>query len=654
MLHLFCKFPKYNISCIGKFNSKFRPIITPEFPNLWVKLQTTKMSTNIIKSKEGEENNSISDSKEVLNEPETSSERSSSYKRGLSPLVDENGFKLRRVHVDAQTMSPYERLGGDKNQDNLQDIPKAKTMREEDEDIEYTIDGPLRRLKPYYFTYMTHCKQRWRDKKLLDVFTQEFRLYPESYYVNAIEQGKVTLNNKVANLDSIIRNGDLISHRMHRHEPPVSSREIKIVYQDDEIIVIDKPSGIPVHPTGRFRHNTITKILEKDYNIKAHPCNRLDRLTSGLMILGKTAKGADKMVKQMREREISKQYIAKVVGEFPLGDNIIVDKPLKTVDPRLAFNLVDEVDGKPAKTIFKRISYDGSKFSLVLCKPLTGRTHQIRVHLQYLGYPIANDPLYSSPLIWGENLGKNGEFDVKEIQEKLNKIGKIEPATSWLHQENTSGEFLNDDVCETCNGEIYTDPGPNDLDLWLHAYKYASTNISTDGNDTVVSNTKNWSYQTALPDWALDDCKKFMELAIEEAKNCADTTTAFSVGAVLVKDNQVLSTGYSRELLGNTHAEQCALEKYFKKTGETDVPPGTVIYTTMEPCSERLSGNLPCTDRILKTNIKTVFVGVMEPDTFIKNNIGYEKLVSHGVSYIHIPGYEKMCLDIAFKGHEKK
>lgn len=59
------------------------------------------MSTNIIKSKEGEENNSNSDSKEVLNEPETSSERSSSYKRGLSPLVDENGFKLRRVHVDA-------------------------------------------------------------------------------------------------------------------------------------------------------------------------------------------------------------------------------------------------------------------------------------------------------------------------------------------------------------------------------------------------------------------------------------------------------------------------------------------------------------------------------------------------------------------------
>lgn len=98
-----------------------------------------------------------------------------------------------------------------------------------------------------------------------------------------------------------------------------------------------------------------------------------------------------------------------------------------------------------------------------------------------------------------------------------------------------------------------------------------------------------------------------MELALKEAAKCGPTTTAFSVGAVLVNGSETLSTGYSRELIGNTHAEQCALEKYFTQVGAREVPEGTVLYTTMEPCSFRLSGNEPCVHRILAQNgnIKT-------------------------------------------------
>lgn len=74
----------------------------------------------------------------------------------------------------------------------------------------------------------------------------------------------------------------------------------------------------------------------------------------------------------------------------------------------------------------------------------------------------------------------------------------------------------------------------------------------------------------------------------------------------------------------------------------------------MEPCSERLSGNLPCTDRILGTSIKTVFVGVLEPDTFIAENTGLRKLKEADVEYIQVPGYEDECLKAAFKGHPGK
>lgn len=124
---------------------------------------------------------------------------------------------------------------------------------------------------------------------------------------------------------------------------------------------------------------------------------------------------------------------------------------------------------------------------------------------------------------------------------------------------------------------------------------------------------------------------------------------------MLVNDGKVISSGHSRELPGNTHAEQCALEKYFAEhDGVNEVPEGTEIFTTMEPCSLRLSGNLPCVDRILETKgIKTCFVGVLEPDIFVKNNSSYQKLLDHGVEYIHIPGYEEKALEIAKRGHEK-
>jgi len=126
------------------------------------------------------------------------------------------------------------------------------------------------------------------------------------------------------------------------------------------------------------------------------------------------------------------------------------------------------------------------------------------------------------------------------------------------------------------------------------------------------------------------------------------------VGCVIVHNGEVLSTGHSRELEGNTHAEQCALEKYFEKSGKREVPLGTELFTTMEPCSFRLSGNLPCVQRILQTpGIKTCFVGVVEPDVFVKDNTSYKILTDSDIAYVHIPGYEDECLEIAKKGHEK-
>ncbi|KAM9938241.1 hypothetical protein OXX80_002243 [Metschnikowia pulcherrima] len=541
---------------------------------------------------------------------------------------DELGFRLKQQSVDKNVL--------------VSTGEKTKTIHEEEtEGAHYEIDGPLRRVTPYFFTYLTYCKLRWRDRKLIDIFVDEFRDKDPEFYRKAIAEGRVLLNKSPSNIDSIVRNGDLISHRLHRHEPAVTSRPIKIVFEDKNMIAIDKPSGMPVHPAGRYRYNTITKIMQHENGITVHPCNRLDRLTSGLMFLGKNAKGAESMVKQMRERSVRKEYIARVKGKFPLGSHT-VDKPLTTASPKHALNVVDLDNGKPAETEFVRISYDAkSDTSIVKCHPLTGRTHQIRVHLQYLGHPIANDPIYSSEFIWGSpELGKgNNGISDPGIISRLDTIGKTRACSTWIHPQE-DGEVLGNDECPECNVPLYTDPGPNDLDLWLHAYKYEAAD-------------KSWSYKVDYPEWALSPHRPFMELALENAKKCGETQTQFNVGAVLVLDGEILETGHSRELPGNTHAEQCALEKYFARTGSKDVPEGTELYTTMEPCSYRLSGNLPCVERVLASNIKTCFVGIVEPDTFVKENTGKKKLAEAGVEYIHIPGYENECLRVAKLGHEK-
>lgn len=119
-----------------------------------------------------------------------------------------------------------------------------------------------------------------------------------------------------------------------------------------------------------------------------------------------------------------------------------------------------------------------------------------------------------------------------------------------------------------------------------------------------------------------------MELALSEAKKCEPSPTAFCVGCVITNEQgDVISTGYSRELPGNTHAEQCALDKLDPSVDLSSAR----LYSTMEPCSVRLSGNKPCADRILDTEIKHVFVGVLEPKDFVECE-GVHKLAKAGVA----------------------
>ncbi|KAL9124731.1 MAG: hypothetical protein Q9217_005968 [Psora testacea] len=165
------------------------------------------------------------------------------------------------------------------------------------------------------------------------------------------------------------------------------------------------------------------------------------------------------------------------------------------------------------------------------------------------------------------------------------------------------------------------------------------------------------------------DHKAYMQYALDLARKSTPQPTNFCVGAVLVSetDNEIVSTGYTLELPGNTHAEQCCLMKYEEEVNgpkgrlRLSTPHSLVLYTTMEPCNKRASGNESCVNRILETRhwgagqgILKVYVGVQEPTKFVGVNEGREKLGEAGIQYVHVSGMEKDILEVATAGHERE
>ncbi|KAK3936653.1 bifunctional protein RIB2 [Diplogelasinospora grovesii] len=177
------------------------------------------------------------------------------------------------------------------------------------------------------------------------------------------------------------------------------------------------------------------------------------------------------------------------------------------------------------------------------------------------------------------------------------------------------------------------------------------------------------------PKIAPHDHHAFMGHAIEQARKSPPKPTKFCVGAVLVNGDtgEILSTGYSEELPGDrpgdpgaTHAEHCCFIKVADAHSiseaeiEQVLPVNTVLYTTLEPCNKRLTGNRTCTDRILGLSsvIKVVYVGIREPGTFIKMNDGMKRLKDAGIQVVVMEeddaDLRKRILDVTFAGHDRK
>lgn len=301
------------------------------------------------------------------------------------------------------------------------------------DETSYYIENGLRKVYPYYFTFTTYTKGRWVGRTLMDVFGEEFRAHSSDEYERHIEKGSLTINNERVSPDYVLKHNDLLANVVHRHEVPVASGTIDVIHLDDDIVVVNKPSSIPVHPCGRYRHNTIVFVLAKEYGLRdLKTIHRLDRLTSGVLMFGRTQNRARTLEAQIRDRVVNKQYVCRVEGKFP--EAVECEQPIEVISYKIGVCKVSP-SGKQCSTSFQLIGYnEQANTSVVLCKPRSGRMHQIRVHLQYLGHPIQNDPLYNDT-IFGPEKGRDGNFG-KTDEQLVRDLIKAHNAESWSVADN--------------------------------------------------------------------------------------------------------------------------------------------------------------------------------------------------------------------------
>ena len=245
------------------------------------------------------------------------------------------------------------------------------------------------------YTYPDRIEPSDEGLTLAAFYSTRYPHSTEAEWRRRIEAGQVLRNGLAASPDDLLVRGDaLLYHRLPWDEPD-APREFVTLYEDEDVLVLAKPSGLPVLPGGFFLENTLLHLVRERYGAGCSPLHRLGRGTSGAILFTRNRPAARFLATAMFERRILKVYLALASGTG-MPDAFTVDAPIGPVPHSLPATVnAYRPDGRPSIShvrVIRRFS-DRSEALLEVTIP-TGRPHQIRIHLAFAGCPLVGDPLY--------------------------------------------------------------------------------------------------------------------------------------------------------------------------------------------------------------------------------------------------------------------
>ncbi|PZD75204.1 Ribosomal large subunit pseudouridine synthase D [Acaryochloris thomasi RCC1774] len=229
---------------------------------------------------------------------------------------------------------------------------------------------------------------------LLDYYAQRYRRFSAQDWRSRIENGQVCVEGNPGTVDTVVQAGQKLTYHRPPWQEPEAPLSFEVLYEDEDLLAIAKPSGLPVLPGGGFLEHTLLHLLRKRYPKETPvPVHRLGRGTSGLVLLARSALARSELSREIRDRKLQKIYRA-LIGPCDLPEQLTIEQPIdKIPHPFLGHIYSATPSGKYSRSDVQVLQRTDQS-TLVEVSILTGRPHQIRIHLAAVGFPLLGDPLY--------------------------------------------------------------------------------------------------------------------------------------------------------------------------------------------------------------------------------------------------------------------
>ena len=257
--------------------------------------------------------------------------------------------------------------------------------------------SPLPGSIPYNNSRPMKVPLRFEHKPVIEFLTNMHARLTEEYWRGECENGQVVFKGKALSAEDPVLAGWRLEHLLPQTTEPDVNADIKFLYEDEGLIVVNKPAPLPMHACGRFNRNSLSFLLGKVFSgEQLRILHRLDANTTGVVLFARKKSVTHPIHEQFKAGTVGKIYLAKVIGH-PAEDKFSCSEKISGDRKAVGSRAIDNSDaGLPAHTDFEVVARLNDGTALVHCFPKTGRTNQIRLHLSHLGFPIVGDPTYAA------------------------------------------------------------------------------------------------------------------------------------------------------------------------------------------------------------------------------------------------------------------